>query len=464
MNAELDPTLLAELRELHQSECAPAELERSVLERLLPGQSRAPLGARLRAWWSGAPLGWTVRSATLGAAALGALYLGGRGLSVEARREPGPELRLEATGEARDTAGAPGRAAATHCPLDELPPGFSYEPTRMEPEAARAGLRLDTFAMPIPGCPPLVRRTLSYVPRGPIRGPVLLVLHDGGDSAERVRTRQAQGSFEALAETHGIIVVYANAAPSAGRLPNSGVWQTDPGVHRGIDDFSYLARIVERLGERGLLYKPAAEELASLRAGSGPDVYLVGYGSGAQLALEAAAQHPERYTGVAALLPDKVNRSHPQPRRADTRLSRLFFVTLEDERSRAYGPGAPLDAAALDEWNTALFSFHLNVQPGPKLDQPGEHQSSIPAPLDEASLLSRRLVPAGTRVFDSWFPDKGAPGVRVLVVQSKAALDVGPGGSPAPVAAATLAWEFFQRNLPGFFERGGPGYPGAGAP
>jgi hypothetical protein len=118
----------------------------------------------------------------------------------------------------------------------------------------------------------------------------------------------------------------------------------------------------------------------------------------------------------------------------------------------------------LDEWNVALFPAPPAMQLAPKLDRPGENQAPIPAPLDEASLLSRRLVPPGTRVFDSWFPDKGAPGVRVLVVQSKAALDVGPGASPAPVAAPKLVWEFFERNVPGFFERRGPGYPGAAGP
>jgi len=274
-----------------------------------------------------------------------------------------------------------------------------------------------------------------------------------------MRARHAQGSFEALAETQGLIVVYANAAPAAGRLPNSGVWHTDPGAQRAIDDFAYLARVVERLDERGLLYKPAAEELASLRAGSGPDVYLVGYGSGAQLALEAAAQHPERYTGVAALLPHKVNRSHPQPRRADTRLSRLLFVALEDHRGE-YWPGAPLDMAVVDEWKGAVGLPDLTMQLRSKLDMPGADPEPLLLPLrpalDEASLLARRLVPAGTRILDSSFPDRRGPAVRVLVVQNKAALDVGPGGRPAAVEAATLASEFFLGGI--------HGHPGAVRP
>ncbi len=436
MNPELDPTMLAELRALHQSERATAELERRVLVRLLPSRGKAPLGARVRAWRSRAPSGRTALGATLGMAAAGALYLGSGAFSVKPSHVPGPEPRLEAAGDARK---------AAECPLDGLPPELAYEPTRMEPEAARAGLQLDTFAMPIPGCPALVRRTLSYVPRTPVRSrcPVLLVLHDGGDSAQGVRALQTGDSFEKLAERHGLLVVYANAAPAPGRFLHSGVWQLDPGANRAIDDFAYLARVVERLGARWPLEQ----------GGSGPDVYLIGYGSGAHLALEAAAQHPERYVGVAAVLPDEVNGPRPPPYRSDTRLSRLLFVTPEDARPGAYWAGAPLK---LDEWQVTVGLQYL-VQQRTKLVLPREDQA--PGPLtseEEASLLARRVVPAGTRVFDSWFPDKGAPGWRVVVVPSKAAIEVGAGGSPAPVDAATLAWEFFQRNVPGYVGAAGP--------
>ena len=430
MNADLDPTLLSELRELHQSERAPIELERSVLERLLPSRARgkAPLGVRLRAWWRRAPLGWTALGATLSMAALGALYLGAQAFSVEPTRALGPEPRSEA-------AGGPRKAA--HCPLDDLPPGFAYEATRMDfPNTMAEGLQLDTFAVPIPGCPALVRRTLSYVPHAlsvPSRAPVLIVLHEGGDSAEGVRALQAQGSFEALAERERFIVVYANAAPASGRFPSSGFWQTDPGANRAIDDFAYLARVVERLGERGLI-EPG---------GSGPDVYLVGYGSGARLALEAAAQHPERYDGVAALLPDKINRTRPPPRRADTRLARLLFLTLENKRPWAYWPGEPLDIGALEEWVVAVGLPRFSAQH--RLEKAGgDPASDLADAMTEAKLAARQLVPSSTQLFDFGEPETRAPAVRVLVVQSKAAINVGPGGGPAPVDGATLAWEFLR--------------------
>jgi len=449
MNSELDPTLLAELREVHLSDRASAELERSVLARLLPARGGvrgfvASLGARVRAslgWQSSSRAGSgragssrIVLGAALGMTAIGALYLGSQALSIRASRQLGPEPRRGATGDARQ---------AAPCPLDALPPGFAYEPNQMDPELVRAGLQLDTFAMPIPGCPELVRRTLSYVPHGLLSGPVVIVLHDGGSSAEGVRAQRAQRSFEALEQP---IVVYASAAPAAGRPPDSGLWQTEPGAHRAIDDFAYLARIVERLDARGLLYQ---------RKNSGPDVYLVGYGSGAQLALEAAARHPERYAGVAAILPNEVNRTRPPPRRADTRLARLMFVSQ---------PGPPLNEAVFQEWNGALGLPHSGMGQPSKPDLPAEGGELLGPAIDQEALIARRVVPEGTRILDSPFPDRGGPVMRAVVVQDRAALDVGPDGRPAPLDVARVAWEFFERGVPGYPGPDAPPLPGAATP
>jgi len=70
-------------------------------------------------------------------------------------------------------------------------------------------------------------------------------------------------------------------------------------------------------------------------------------------------------------------------------------------------------------------------------------------------VLSARHVPAGTRLLDLGEPGKGGPAVRVLVVQHEDAIRGGTDGSPVPLDAATLAWEFF---------RGALGKPGAPAP
>jgi pimeloyl-ACP methyl ester carboxylesterase len=458
MNADLDPTLLDELRELHQSERAPAELERRVLERVLPSRVRGktPFGARMRAWWNRAPLGWTVLGATLGAVAAVVLYLGTfhldepnpgeQTLSSEPTRVLGPEPRSKATGEARRDA---------HCPLDELPAGFADEAPRIEPPVRIDDLELDTFAMSIPGCPALVRSAVNYVPSTlslPSRAPLLLFLHNGGDSADSgVWPLRRQASLEALAEREGFIVVYANAAPAASRFLKSGFWQTEPeGANRSIDDFAYLARVVERLEERGLVERSAG----------GPDVYLVGYGSGARLALEAAARKPERYAGVAALLPDKINAFRPSPRRADTRLSRMLFVALQDERPWAYWPGVPLNMATLDEWAVAVglppLAFQKGLEPEPKVRLgtvgSGDEATLLANAMSRASPALRQVVPVGTRVLDIGEPDQGGAAVRVLVVPNKDTIEVGRDGRRAPLDVTTFIAEFLlssSANKPG---------------
>jgi len=397
----------------------------------------APFGARMRGWWNRAPLGWTVLGATLSVAAAGAIYLSAEAPSVEPTRALSPEPRIEAASEARRDA---------HCPLDELPAELADEAPRIEPPVRVDDLELDTFAMSIPGCPALVRSAVNYVPSTlslPSRAPLMLFLHNGGDSAESgAWPLRSQASLEALAEREGFIVVYAHAAPAASRSLNSGFWQTDPeGADRSIDDFAYLARVVERMEERGLVERSAG----------GPDVYLVGYGSGAGLALEAAARHPERYAGVAALLPDKINAFLAPPRRADTRLSRLLFVTLQDDRPWAYWPGVPLDTAVLDEWAVAVglprLAFQQGLQPEPELGN-GDQSTLLAKAMSTASTALRQVVPAGTRLLDVGEPEQGGPAVRVLIVPSKDVLNAGRDGSPAPLDAPTLAWEFLRREVP----------------
>jgi pimeloyl-ACP methyl ester carboxylesterase len=243
-----------------------------------------------------------------------------------------------------------------------------------------------------------------------------------------VRALQAQDTFEALAEREGFVVVYANGAPGSGRFPSSGVWQTDPGANRAIDDFAYLALLIERL--QGHLQPPA-----------GLDVYLVGYGSGARLALEAAAGHPERYAGVAAFLPNEINRSRPPPRRPDTRLSRLLFVTLENKRPWAYWPGEPLDIASLEEWVVAVGLPRFSAQ---RRLEGGDDAPDLADSMTKAQLAARQLVPPDMQLLDFGAPENTGPAVRVLVAQRKSDIAVMPGGRRAPVDAATLAWEFLR--------------------
>ncbi|HVZ36572.1 MAG TPA: hypothetical protein VG963_29280, partial [Polyangiaceae bacterium] len=169
--------------------------------------------------------------------------------------------------------------------------------------------------------------------------------------------------------------------------------------------------------------------------------------SGGRLALEAAARNPERYSGVAALLPDKINTFRAPPRRADTRLSRMFFVTLQDERPWAFWPGVPLDTAVLDEWSVAVglppLAYQQLLKPEPALGS-GDESALLTNAMSTASSTLRQVVPAGTRLLDVGEPDRGGPALRVLVVPSKDVLNVGPDGSAAPLDALPLAWEFLS--------------------
>ena len=100
---------------------------------------------------------------------------------------------------------------------------------------------------------------------------------------------------------------------------NAGVWQTDEGVHPAVDDHEYLRAIVDSLRERREGPPDAPQQLLAGDA----EVFLAGYGSGAVMALAAAMQHPERYSGVAAFLTPRtvplaaLARQGP-PRRAQT--------------------------------------------------------------------------------------------------------------------------------------------------
>jgi len=306
-----------------------------------------------------------------------------------------------------------------------VPAGALYDPGFVEFGATRDGLELRTFEMLLPGCGALTRRYFLYRPSAvpaTSGAPLLVVLHDSGDSAEGVRALQAQQSFETLAEREGVLVIYANGGPgpSTGRFPNSGGWQTDPGANRALDDEAYLARILTDLRERRVI--EGANE-----------VYLVGYGGGGVMALEAAARHPERYSGVAALLPPRLSSLRPAPQQPGVRLSRVLFVTLASDRPDDDWPGKPLDFALLEDWALAVglpltdegISERRDLRPSPR---------AIPLPGRKHDVQQ----------FDFATPARRGAAVRILVVPRGDELSVGAGGSAAPLDAAVQAWEFLR--------------------
>ena len=182
------------------------------------------------------------------------------------------------------------------CPADELPLGITPRPgdTWLDQEATH--VRLSTFEQTTKDCGPVTRRYLSYVPQSLAAGsaaPVVIVLHGYGADAETMRSYITQGRFEALAERDGFIVVYGNAAPGVGTVPerpNGGGFRKDSSGQSQVDDFAYLQKIIDDLASRGVI------------SGKNP-VFLAGLSDGGGMTHLAALHDPTRYQGIAELMP-----------------------------------------------------------------------------------------------------------------------------------------------------------------
>jgi pimeloyl-ACP methyl ester carboxylesterase len=422
--------LLAELRQLHRSERAPAELRERIVERLRRRPDPAPRVSppSRRPWLA-------LAAVTLIAVAFGMQ----QGLK---RAEPARFGTVAAEPHRVPRVVTAPTSRTAHCPLDDLQPGAVYEPERLAFFNSLAGtshIELGTFAMPIPGCGSLVRRYLLRMPRAaavPSSAPVLIVLHESGDSAEYIRGFPTQQTFETLADREGLIILYANAGPGArtGRLRNSGGWQTDPGANRALDDEAYLAALVEQLAKRGTIT-------------GGNAVFLVGYGGGGTLALETAAQHSERYTGVAALLPAAVNQTRADEHAKGSRLSRVLFIVAASDRPNGYWPERPLDVAVLEEWAVCIglprFLVSQGAGLGPSVVDPPSLQRRV-YPLDGTAEPEIPDLPSGSKHFDFDALQSGSARLRVLVLPRGSALQAGPNHATPPLDAASLVWSFLR--------------------
>jgi poly(3-hydroxybutyrate) depolymerase len=221
-------------------------------------------------------------------------------------------------------------------------PTSSWDPREIDLGATVTGLEGEVFTTET-SCGSLTRRYLVRAPAGDAASaPVLIVLHDAGQSAEQAQII-TRWWFDDLAQRERAVLVYANGSQTVLRGQNAwlnaGVWQTDEGAHPAVDDSEYLRGIVDHLQEKTGL------------AQSG-EVFLAGYGSGAVMALAAALRHPERYVGVAAFLPTRPLRSEdlvgsPRPELGGGRLSSVFVAL----------PAAGTDASAIAvHWARALGS------------------------------------------------------------------------------------------------------------
>jgi pimeloyl-ACP methyl ester carboxylesterase len=155
----------------------------------------------------------------------------------------------------------------------------------------------------------------------------VILLHDAGEAAETLHAQKSRLDFEGIAQRNDIVLVYANAAPGLATsvdVADSGAWQTDRRTHGEVDDVDYLRRVVEELGTRDII------------DGSN-DVFLVGHGDGAAMALDAAVQSPGLYAGVAAFAPSNLAFIEPARARASARLSRVMIVVEVPSRGTAEG-------------------------------------------------------------------------------------------------------------------------------
>jgi predicted esterase len=293
------------LRRAHRAERAPEAVRRRAIARgrlvlSPPKRSRPPAGGWFeRRWlWGGAAAGAVACVAWL---AVSRLAVDGT-LAVEA--EPGSLSGVAPSAEPP----AP-RGVAGGCP-EPLPKSF-WDPEHPDLEANGFSRgRGPSFVVVQTDCGPVKRRYVFQEPAGAPASAALIVLHDAGESPEHALLLSTRGWFDGVADRHRAVVAYANGGPLAGggdfvnegapTRRHAGLWQTDEGAHPALDDFEYLRRIVDDLRERKML-APSGE------------VFLAGHGSGAVMALAAAARAPERYSGVAAFLPTTLSKTTLRP-------------------------------------------------------------------------------------------------------------------------------------------------------
>ena len=300
------------LRRAHRSEQAPAALRRRALARA----RAAGLKKEQKE-----PRRWLARSAPLALAAAfaGAVWLG---LSRHAFDGPArPSLPAQSGVVPTAEPGAPANAAPNVLPSEPSRacpkplPHSPWNPAELASEANFNGLQVQVLETATAGCGPLTRRYLVSLPEKQAdSAPAMIVLHDTGQGAEEALL-QTRWWFGELARRTSSVLVYANGGPPDPSVPavapispsmvpvqrNAGLWQTETGAHPAVDDVAYLNGIVDDLNARRAL-------------GKGSEVFLAGYGSGATMALVAAMQHPERYSGVAAFLPSRPPRLDEVPR------------------------------------------------------------------------------------------------------------------------------------------------------
>jgi len=397
------------LRHAHRSEHAPDALRRRVLEQARGGRLRNPrVLPRAQRWRSRSS--WLALAAAVFGSAVAGVWLG-VARYVDGSASPAAELAGVTPRAEPVRSGSLSPACAQPLPSPVL------DLAEVAPSAGNAGLEGQVVQTETVGCGPLARRYLVRPPAKPKpSAPVLIVLHDAGQSAE-VGQIETRWWFDDVTARQSAVLVYANGGPIAPRHDgwqiNAGVWQTDAEAYPSVDDVAYLQAVVDDLRAR-----------LGLARG---DVFLAGQGSGAVMALVAALQHPERYAGVAAFLPARA------PRKAELvaalaapgqRRLRSIFVALPKAAEES-----PSEIAF--EWASLLGSEPGRVRV--TRQRPGI--SRIDTTL--AGGVALRILRLPKQV-DPFPPPGGAEPLARAASKKVASFFDGPG----------VAWDFFERANP----------------
>lgn len=401
------------LRCAHRAERAPDALRRRVLEQARGGRVRSPREIP-RAHPRLSHGSWLALAAAVVSVAAGV------GLVVTRHVVDGPARFAAGPGAVTPSAepalpGSPPPAPSPACPQPLPLP--RWDQAQLDPSAKLTGLEGQVLKTETRGCGTLERRYLVRLPAQPTpAAPVLIVLHDAGQSAEAGQI-QTRWWFDDVTAQRGAVLVYANGGPIAPRQNgwqvNAGVWQTDAEAYPSVDDVAYLQAIIDDLRAR-----------PGLAQG---DIFLAGTGSGAVMALVAALQHPERYSGVAAFLPTRAPRKaelgDALTAPAQRRLRSIFIALPETAEQNA--------SALASEWATLLGSPAARVRT--TRQKPGI--SRIDTTLaGEVALRILRLP----RQVDPFPPPGGAEPLARAASEKH----------PFFFDGAGVAWEFFERARP----------------
>jgi len=291
------------------------------------------------------------------------------------------------------------------------------------------GGTIRTFDQMTPSCGLIRRRFLFFVPpqlSPRTRAPVLMVLHDGGQSAESTHVQQTYWHFENMARAFGVVLVYANAAPGRGTsvgVANSGCWRAGPGADAQVDDEEYLEQIVRELGGSRVL-------------AGGNDVYLAGIGSGAVMALTAAAHSPNEYAGVAAFNSEYIGDLGAVNAPSSGERGRLARILIVDRQRSAQDWLSPELQSMAERWAIGVGIGDLPLTP---------HRQDVSLSEPARPRLRKAFgAHMGTYRWDIARPTSGGPAVRVMLLDRQTDPFPVERYTPGVFDGAREAWAFLS--------------------